>query len=83
MLGAPEDATADTTQVHVEVDGRVAGVIHLRDVARATAAAAVAALRARGVRGCVIDWTGLLDFYGKWGFKPYRRYLFIRKTLES
>ena len=41
------------------------------------------ALRARGVRGCVIDWTGLLDFYGKWGFKPYRRYLFIRKTLES
>jgi GNAT superfamily N-acetyltransferase len=40
------------------------------------------ALRARGVRGCVIDWTHLLDFYGKWGFKPYRRYLFIRKTLE-
>ena len=40
------------------------------------------ALRARGVRGCVIDWTGLLDFYGKWGFKPYRRYLFVHKILE-
>lgn len=39
------------------------------------------ALRARGVRGCVIDWTSLLDFYGKWGFKPYRRYLFLTKVL--
>jgi len=40
------------------------------------------ALRARGTRGCVIDWTGLLDFYGKWGFKPYRRYLFVNASLE-
>ena len=40
-------------------------------------------LRDRGVRGCVIDWTGLLDFYGKYGFKPYRRYRFYSKTISS
>jgi GNAT superfamily N-acetyltransferase len=36
--------------------------------------AALHHLRDRGVRGCVIDWTGLVDFYGRFGFKPYRRY---------
>ncbi len=38
-------------------------------------------LRGRGVRGCVIDWTGLLDFYAKFGFKPYRQYVILLKTL--
>jgi GNAT superfamily N-acetyltransferase len=40
-------------------------------------------LKDAGVAGCVIDWTGLLDFYGKFGFKPYREYLMLRKTLEA
>lgn len=31
-------------------------------------------LRDAGIAGCVIDWTGLLDFYGKFGFRPYRKY---------
>ena len=31
-------------------------------------------LRARGVDGCIIDWTTLLDFYGRFGFRPHRRY---------
>jgi predicted N-acetyltransferase YhbS len=31
-------------------------------------------LRERGVDGCVIDWTTIVDFYGKFGFKPYREY---------
>jgi predicted N-acetyltransferase YhbS len=31
-------------------------------------------LRDRGVDGCVIDWTTIVDFYGKFGFKPYREY---------
>jgi predicted N-acetyltransferase YhbS len=31
-------------------------------------------LRDAGIAGCVIDWTGLLDFYGKFGFHPYRKY---------
>jgi len=33
------------------------------------------ALRDRGVDGCVIDWTTIVDFYGKFGFKLYREYL--------
>ena len=36
-------------------------------------------LKAAGVRGCVIDWTGLVDFYGKFGFKPYRQYTILEK----
>ncbi len=44
-----------------------AGLVHLRD---------------HGVRGCVIDWTGLLEFYGKFGFKPYRQYVMLLKTLD-
>ncbi len=31
-------------------------------------------LRDEGVDGCVIDWTSLLGFYGKFGFQPYRQY---------
>ncbi len=45
-----------------------AGLLHLSD---------------RGVRGCVIDWTGLLDFYGKFGFAPYREYAMLVKTLTA
>jgi GNAT superfamily N-acetyltransferase len=36
-------------------------------------------LRDAGVDGCVIDWTGLLDFYGKFGFTPYREYIILAK----
>jgi predicted N-acetyltransferase YhbS len=36
-------------------------------------------LRDQGVRGCVIDWTDLVDFYGKFGFKPYREYAILGK----
>lgn len=38
-------------------------------------------LRDLGVRGCVIDWTDLVDFYGKFGFTPYRQYQVLVKTL--
>ena len=38
-------------------------------------------LRDNGVRGCVVDWTGLLDFYAKFGFSPYREYLPMSKRL--
>jgi GNAT superfamily N-acetyltransferase len=40
-------------------------------------------LQNRGVRGCVIDWTHLLDFYGKFGFKPYREYAMLFKELTE
>ena len=36
-------------------------------------------LRDQGIRGCVIDWTSLADFYGKFGFKPYREYAMLSK----
>lgn len=38
-------------------------------------------LHGRGVRGCVIDWTELLEFYAKFGFTPYRQYAVFLKTL--
>jgi GNAT superfamily N-acetyltransferase len=36
----------------------------------------------RGVRGCVIDWTRLLNFYGKFGFEPYHGYHMMVKDRE-
>lgn len=38
-------------------------------------------LHNNGVNGCVIDWTTHLDFYGKFGFTPYREYGQWQKTL--
>lgn len=35
---------------------------------------ALANLRDRGVQRCIIDWTTLVDFYGRHGFEPTRRY---------
>jgi predicted N-acetyltransferase YhbS len=49
---------------------------------RAVLDAGLTHLRNHGVRGCVIDWTGLVDFYGKFGFKPYRRYAMLAKNLQ-
>jgi predicted N-acetyltransferase YhbS len=40
-------------------------------------------LRARGVAGCVIDWTHLKDFYQKFGFYPHREYHILHKELSS
>ena len=39
-------------------------------------------LHANGVNGCVIDWTVIVDFYGKFGFRPYRQYRMLRKSLR-
>ena len=36
-------------------------------------------LHNQGVRGCVIDWTDLIDFYCKFGFQPYRQYAMLAK----
>lgn len=37
-------------------------------------AASLLGLKQRGVRRCIIDWTNLVDFYGKHGFDVSRRY---------
>ncbi len=36
-------------------------------------------LHDNGVNGCVIDWTNLLDFYGRFGFQPLRSYYQLTK----
>lgn len=38
-------------------------------------------LHNNGVNGCVIDWTDIVDFYGKFGFARYRAYQQLVKTL--
>ena len=38
-------------------------------------------LQNTGVNGCVIDWTDLLDFYGKAGFTPYHRWAVLWKRV--
>lgn len=38
-------------------------------------------LRDSGVNGCVIDWTGIVDFYAKFGFEPHRAYHMLRKAI--
>jgi GNAT superfamily N-acetyltransferase len=39
-------------------------------------------LKSNCVRGCVIDWTTLLDFYARFGFTPYTEYVFLGKNLK-
>ncbi len=43
----------------------------------------LARLAAYGVRGCVIDWTTLLDFYAQFGFRPLRGYRVLVKELPG
>lgn len=45
-----------------------------RDIGIALVAWGSDILRRRGVRMSHIDWTGLVDFYGKAGYKPWRWY---------
>lgn len=56
---------------------------HLRGqgLGRALLDAALSYSQERGVRGCLIDWTDLVDFYGKHGFAPYREHSLLVKEL--
>ncbi len=45
--------------------------------------AALEEQRDRGVDRCIIDWTGLADFYGKHGFEITRRYHAMSLGLEG
>lgn len=44
--------------------------------------AALKYLQARGVRGCVIDWTDLASYYERFGFKRHRAYRMLSKSLD-
>ncbi|MCB9114204.1 MAG: GNAT family N-acetyltransferase [Caldilineaceae bacterium] len=39
-------------------------------------------LHDNGINGCVIDWTGLVDFYARFGFERYRSYTMLARSLQ-
>lgn len=43
--------------------------------------AGIAMLRERAIETIMIDWTGLVDFYGKLGYQPWKTYHAYRKNL--
>ena len=43
--------------------------------------AAACHMQSLGVNGCVIDWTSLVELYGKFGFKLYNRYISLFKVI--
>jgi GNAT superfamily N-acetyltransferase len=45
--------------------------------------AAICHVQQTGVRGCVIDWTSLLNLYARFGFQPYRKYTMLAKSFED
>jgi predicted N-acetyltransferase YhbS len=54
-----------------------------RGLGRLVMRAAIEALRSAGVDGISVDWTGLLDFYGKFGLRPWAIYASYRKRLAE
>jgi GNAT superfamily N-acetyltransferase len=60
----------------------VAKELRGRGSGNALLGSALECLRDRGVDQCIIDWTGLVDFYGKHGFIPTRRYKSMGLPLE-
>jgi GNAT superfamily N-acetyltransferase len=45
--------------------------------------AAAAHLSSLGVKGCIIDWTSLVDLYGKFGFTIYNQYISLFKAIDK
>ena len=43
--------------------------------------AGIATLRSRGINRIAIDWTAIVDFYGKMGYQIWKEYRKYRKTL--
>ncbi len=43
--------------------------------------AAAVHMKSLGVDGCVIDWTSLVELYGKFGFKIYNQYISLFKKI--
>jgi len=43
--------------------------------------AAAVHMQSLGVDGCVIDWTSLVELYGKFGFKVYNQYISLFKMI--
>jgi GNAT superfamily N-acetyltransferase len=45
--------------------------------------AAACHMQSLGIDGCVIDWTSLVELYGKFGFKVYNQYISLFKTIDA
>ncbi len=45
--------------------------------------AAAVHMQSLGVDGCVIDWTSLVELYGKFGFKVYNQYVSLFKMIKE
>ncbi len=45
--------------------------------------AAAVHMQSLGVDGCVIDWTSLVELYGKFGFKMYNQYVSLFKIIDE
>lgn len=45
--------------------------------------AAAVHMQSLGVDGCVIDWTSLVELYGKFGFKVYNQYISLFKMIRE
>jgi len=44
--------------------------------------AAAVHMQSLGVDGCVVDWTSLVELYGKFGFRVYNQYISLFKIIE-
>jgi GNAT superfamily N-acetyltransferase len=71
--GAPAAGGLGPMGLAPDLRGRGLGVVLLDR--------AMVHLASLGVREMVIDWTILLDFYGRLGFVPLRRYRHGERTL--
>jgi predicted N-acetyltransferase YhbS len=60
----------------------IAESIRKQGLGDALLGAALEDLKARGVRRCIIDWTGLVDFYGRHGFNVENTYRYSQLSLE-
>ncbi len=60
----------------------IAATHRRRGIGFALLCAGVQQLKARGVEDLVIDWTDLLDFYGRLGFRIWKRYWQGSKQLD-
>jgi GNAT superfamily N-acetyltransferase len=45
--------------------------------------AAALHMQSLGIDGCVIDWTSLVELYGKFGFKVYNQYISLFKRMSE